>query len=247
MDWHARYLQQAGWTGGIRQYLYNKAGLAQARRVLDVGCGTGALLLDLPLHTSAQAHGLDLNREHLAEARRHAAQAHYTQADAAHLPYPDGCFEAVFCHFVLLWVRSPLQVLQEMKRITRPGGALLALAEPDYGGRIDYPSELAQVGAWQAQSLRAQSADPEIGRKLRGLFAAAGLERVETGLLGGQWSSDMQAADVLEWQVLEDDLRFLPQPPAPGEVQRLRRLEQDALRRGERLLFVPTFYAIGFV
>jgi cyclopropane fatty-acyl-phospholipid synthase-like methyltransferase len=44
VDWHARYLQQARWTRPLREYLYGKAGVDSARRVLEVGCGTGALL-----------------------------------------------------------------------------------------------------------------------------------------------------------------------------------------------------------
>jgi len=75
-----------------------------------------------------------------------------------------------------------------MARITRPGGAVLALAEPDYGGRIDYPIKLAQMGKWQIESLRLQGADPLMGRKLATIFNSAGFDSVETGVLGGQWS-----------------------------------------------------------
>ena len=47
MDWHARYTQQANWTGDLRHYLFEKAELARARRALEVGCGTGAILAGL--------------------------------------------------------------------------------------------------------------------------------------------------------------------------------------------------------
>ena len=33
----------------------------------------------------------------------------------------------------------------------------MALAEPDYGGRIDYPEQLGHIGRWQAQALRKQA------------------------------------------------------------------------------------------
>ncbi|PIV25986.1 MAG: SAM-dependent methyltransferase, partial [Anaerolineae bacterium CG03_land_8_20_14_0_80_58_20] len=42
MNGHERYTQQARWTRDLRAYLFDKAGLRDARRVLEVGCGTGA-------------------------------------------------------------------------------------------------------------------------------------------------------------------------------------------------------------
>jgi hypothetical protein len=133
-----------------------------------------------------------------------------------------------------------------MARLLKPGGAILALAEPDYGGRIDYPSELALLGDIQRQSLQAQGADPWIGRKLAALFRQAGLHRIETGVLGGQWTStptlnDMQA----EWRVLESDIDQWSGIQA--DLKGLKRLDEKAWQEGERVLFVPTFYAIGFL
>ena len=57
MDWHKRFVQQAGWTSELRNYLFKRAGLPAARRVLEVGCGSGAILSGLV--TGAAIHGLD--------------------------------------------------------------------------------------------------------------------------------------------------------------------------------------------
>jgi len=57
MEWHKRFVQQAGWTGELRRYLFKRTGLQFARRVLEVGCGTGAILAGL--ETGAAVHGLD--------------------------------------------------------------------------------------------------------------------------------------------------------------------------------------------
>ena len=83
MNWHARYIQQSAWTRDLRAYLFEKAGLTRARRVLEVGCGTGAILS--MLKTSAALHGLDLDPAALTQCRIHAPAASLTRGDALHL------------------------------------------------------------------------------------------------------------------------------------------------------------------
>ncbi len=244
LEWHQRYRQQARWTQEVRSYLFSRAGLATARRLLDVGCGTGAVLEDMQVAFTGAQFGLDLSAANLALARRYSAHTHLTQADAHDLPYPTGIFDLTLCHFLLLWVADPAQTVQEMARVTRPGGAVLALAEPDYGGRIDYPDPLSQIGVWQAAALQQQGADPFLGRQLAGLLASARLQNVEVGVLGGRWSEPPSPAELdLEWKVLREDLRT---HPAANQLLALRALDEAAWARRERVLYVPTFYAIGW-
>jgi hypothetical protein len=135
-----------------------------------------------------------------------------------------------------------------MARVTQPGGVVLALAEPDYGGRIDYPVELGVLGDWQQTSLGQQGANPLIGRKLRAVFHQAGLSDVEAGLLGGQWSGMPSSEErEIEWRVLEEDIKKIQNLTGTSEVIRLQKLDELAWERGERILFVPTFYAWGRV
>jgi len=54
--------------------------------------------------------------------------------DASRLPFADGFFDLTYCHYLFLWLKHPLQALQEMKRVTRPGGWVATFAEPDYEG-----------------------------------------------------------------------------------------------------------------
>lgn len=245
VDWHARYLQQAGWTSKTRKYLYEIADFNRAHRLLDVGCGTGALLSEFPALTTAEIHGLDISLDNTSMARGNAPAARFTCGDGHFLPYPDGCFDIVFCHFLLLWVKSPVTVLREMKRVTRPGGALLAMAEPDYAGRIDYPPELVPVGRWQAESLLRQGADAEAGRKLKGWFVSAGIFPIESGIMAGSWSGFSSPEEQkMEWSVIESDLAgTIP----PAEIQRIKSVDEKAWASGERVLFVPTFYTWGRV
>jgi len=253
-EWHAWYTTQAGWTRQTRQWLYGEARLSQARAVLEVGCGTGVIAAELARLGAAQVVGLDLNRRILDFARRQGDDVTYVQGDAHALPFPDGSFDAVVCHYLLLWLANPVQGVREMVRVVRPGGCVLACAEPDYGGRVDHPPELVPLGRLQAESLRRQGAEPEMGRRLGEIFAAAGL-RTTVGTMAGYWNlpsplsikrgSEAAASDAgfeAEWAMRERDLAGLV---SPEELRRLRSVDRRALEEGRRILFVPTFYAMG--
>lgn len=244
-QWHHRFQQQARWTAELRRFLFDRAGLGQADRVIEVGCGTGAVLAEMPARPQTSRHGLDIHFGHLALARRNASGAHLAQGDAHHLPYATGVFDLTLCHFLLLWVAEPLQVVREMARITRPGGALLSLAEPDYGGRVDYPWELAELGARQVEALRRQGADPHLGRRLAALLLEAGLQSVEAGVLGGRWSGprSVEALDA-EWTVIRADLEG---SLSAADLEELYAIDRSASGSGARILYVPTFYAWGRV
>lgn len=242
MNWHDRYAQQARWTRDLRAYLFDKAGLANARRVLEVGCGTGAILSSMT--TSASIHGLDLSRAALAEARIHAPGVFLANADALSLPYADFTFDITFCHFLLLWVRDPLTAVREMARVTRPGGHVLALAEPDYSARVDKPESLALLGRWQADALRAQGADASFGARLADTFARAGIEIVETGSLQKSRSEALPGEREKEWAVIEADLAA----SVSGEdIHKMKLIDEEAWARGERVLYVPTYFVWGRV
>ncbi len=242
-QWHARFTHQALWTQALRRHLFHQLGLTNAKMILEVGCGTGAILSTI--ETSGTIHGLDINPTYLALARQNTPSALLTTGDGLRLPYANETFNSTLCHFLLLWVRNPQTVLQEMARVTRRGGWVLALAEPDYGGRIDHPESLAQLGLWQRESLAAQGADPLMGRKLAGLFHAAGLGQVETGVLGGQWRAAPSSSEIAsEWEILQADLA---ETVSAAELDKLEKTDREARAHGERVLFVPTFYAIGSV
>jgi SAM-dependent methyltransferase len=243
MDWHKRYIQQAAWSKELRNYLFGQSGMDTARRVLEVGCGTGAILSDLD--TTAAVLGVDLEPACLREARLHVPQAILACGDALSLPFATGAFDIVLCHFLLLWVQDPLQALLEMKRVTRSGGSVLALAEPDYSSRVEKPDALAPLGRWQAESLQLQGADPALGIRLAQLFHQAGIPPIETGILRTDKGNPHTPRDRdLEWAVLEADLGG--SVPA-DELQQLKELDEKAWESGERILYVPTYYAWGLV
>lgn len=114
VDWHNRFLHQAAWTKPLRDYIFNQIGVERASLILEVGCGTGVLLQDLENCCTANCFGLDLNADHLAGASQHTPGSHLLQSDSRLIPFPTGLFDITFCHFLLLWIKHPLQVIHEM-------------------------------------------------------------------------------------------------------------------------------------
>jgi ubiquinone/menaquinone biosynthesis C-methylase UbiE len=260
MNWHARYVQQAKWTRDLRAYIFSKIKLTDASRALEVGCGTGAILSELPPHipltrtapnahrpdvfsgARRKCHGLDLDQAALAECRIRVPGVSLTQGNALSLPYPKESFEIVYCHFLLLWVRDPLQALLEMKRVAKPGGNIIAFAEPDYSHRIDKPDELVQLGRWQTESLIKQGADPGLGARLAELFFQAGIKINETGTIRGGENDASADEWEIEWAVIESDLAG---SVSGADIQQMKTLDQQARANGARVLSVPTYFAWG--
>jgi ubiquinone/menaquinone biosynthesis C-methylase UbiE len=243
IDWHQRFLQQASWTRELRHYLFDSVGLDSASHLLEVGCGTGAILRDLTPPADQEIHGLDLDIIRLEEAHRNVPAALLTNGDGHQLPYPTDSFDITYCHFMLLWVDDPVQVLREMKRVTQPGGFVLAMAEPDYKKRIDKPETLSILGRWQTEALLAQGADPGIGCRLDELFHQAGITTIEAGPLHpDEKRMFTQEQRRIEWAVLEADLAgHVP----VRTLQKMKKIDKLAWQNGERELHIPTYYAWG--
>ncbi len=244
-DWHRRFEVQAGWTREVREHIFSSYPVGPDSRLLETGCGTGALIASLVERFPARYAGVDLDGPRLEFARRILPRGAFMRADGRRLPFADGAFDGAFCHFLLLWTADPLSILVEMARVVKPGGFVAALAEPDYSARIDHPAPLAELGRMQRRALKAQGADPELGRKLCGLFAQAGLANVQSGILGARWQNTGAGEEFdSEWEVLESDLSATV---SPARVARWKAADLAARQAGRRVLFVPTFYAVGEV
>lgn len=239
-EWEIQFARQADWTRATRVHLYRRANLLRAKRVLDVGSGTGVVTEELAARTRGEVVGLDLNPEMVAYGRARDGRAEYQQGDVHRLSFPNSWFDVTTCHFLLLWCHDPALAAREMVRVTRPGGAVLVCAEPDYGGRVDYPD--LPIGRWQAQALRSEGADPYMGRKLRELFALPGVKRTDAGVIPGLWDQATLAAEFeAEWALWERTLAGIV--PA-DELADLKEVDRTAIKAGIRLAFMPTFYAM---
>ena len=254
-DWHNRFRHQAGWTASVRAYLLNRIPDSSNLKILEVGCGTGAIIDSLRNQienptgqkNSGKEHpslfGVDINQDFLSFAQNSNDIAFFTLADGNYLPFEDDKFDITCTHFLLMWLKNPVIILREIVRVTRPGSYIFIFAEPDYGGRIDYPHELEPISKVQIKSLQKQGGDPFYGRKLSSHLIEAGLSSIEIGVLGGNWKiSDLINDFQMEWQTLDSDLKHFN----PGlDLVSVRNKDEQYRREGKRVLFVPTFYAFG--
>jgi ubiquinone/menaquinone biosynthesis C-methylase UbiE len=244
-QWHLRFTQQAGWTEEIRRYLLSRTKPHHDDRVLEVGSGTGAILEPLAKTGYQSLIGIDIDHPSLAFSKTLEPSFSLAQADGYQLPFADEAVALSLCHFLLLWVQHPGRILAEMRRVTRAGGCVIALAEPDHQARIDHPPPLDQLGKQQTRSLASQGADITMGRQLRMLFYETGLRNVETGILCAQWQPEHASpVDETEWMTIRADLSG---HLSPKEIANFYQIEQQSRKDGNRVLFIPTFYAIGTV
>ena len=101
--------------------------LSATDSVLDVGCGTGALLYQLSgSYPGAHLGGIDPSPEMLAIARHRLPPGiELKQGWAESIPFPDGAVDVVVSCNVLHYIREPLVALRDMLRVVRPKGKLV--------------------------------------------------------------------------------------------------------------------------
>jgi SAM-dependent methyltransferase len=99
-------------------------------RVLDVGCGNGYVLYQYARH-GAEVTGVDLTRTAAELSRKRFAlgglPGEFQEVDGNSLPFPDNHFDIVCSMGVLHHVSNPRPMVDEMFRVARPGGRLIAM------------------------------------------------------------------------------------------------------------------------
>src|SRR5438445_12580437 len=122
-------VEEAHWWYGslhrlIFQALESELPDWREKEVLDVGCGTGAILKQLG--NPEKNVGIDLAPEAISFCRQRGLD-NVRQGDIGALPFADASFDAVICSSVLYhqWVSDIPGAAREMHRILRPGGLLL--------------------------------------------------------------------------------------------------------------------------
>ena len=169
----------------LASQLVDLAKVSGGQRVLDVGCGTGALTAELVERLGPSAvTAIDPSERFVTAARERYPGVSVRRASAEQLPFPRDAFDAALAQLVVHFMADPIAGLREMARVTRPGGVVAACVWDHAGGQG--PLSLF----WEA----ARGLDPEVEDEshlagaraghLTELLQAAGLQAVEETSLG---------------------------------------------------------------
>jgi SAM-dependent methyltransferase len=112
------------------------AGIAGSQRVLDVGCGPGALTTELVRRLgSVGVTAVDPSEQFVNAVRERLPGVTVEVASAERLPFPDRSFDAAIAQLVVHFMDDPVAGLAEMARVTRPRGVVAACVWDHAGGR----------------------------------------------------------------------------------------------------------------
>lgn len=159
-------------------------------KVLDVGCGTGNLAIELAKNPAfASIEAFDFSDAYIAHARARGAdpRINFQTADACAIPFADGTFDLTLSMLVLPFIPEPDRAVREMVRVTRPGGAVAACMWDLRGGLVFGRMfwDTAAMLDPKAIELRGKTYSRPITRQggIAGEFTAAGLKDVREAAL----------------------------------------------------------------
>lgn len=150
-------------------------------QILDVGCGKGEFLelLSRSVGVNSRLVGYDAMEHSIASARINCPGAEFTCDRFAHdLPFADASFDLVVTIDTIECIKNKEALRDEMHRILKPGGQVLAVHWDWDTQTYNVPSrELARKAVWEfsdRQQPWMDGVDGQMGRKLWGLFEGSG-------------------------------------------------------------------------
>jgi ubiquinone/menaquinone biosynthesis C-methylase UbiE len=241
----------------VTQSLWQKAGFGQGQRILDLGCGPGFATMELArlVGPAGLVHAIDAAdtflqplKQGLSAARLHQVQVQ--KGDAHQIPLADQSVDGVFVRWLLCFVTDPARVCQEIARVLRPGGTLVAWDYYNYLSANVFPlrPEISRLFQAYYQSAILHHGSYDIAAELPGMMLEAGLELVDLhpinragrpGSATWKWVSmfhhsylpkliesdlltEVEAENIrLAWQQAENDPgSFFSSPPMLGIIAR---------------------------
>ena len=131
--------------------------LAPGAKVLDVGCGSGTITRDVAARVNpGEVIGVDPVAECVDLAREwashvdHSGNISFRVGDCHRLDFPDHTFDVVYSHTVAHFFLDPIKALEEQRRVTKPGGWVIASGVRDLGISVRYPRCPNWERAWEA-------------------------------------------------------------------------------------------------
>jgi SAM-dependent methyltransferase len=166
-------------------------GVTPDTRCLDVGCGTGNSYAREFIRRGVSYAGVDISPEAVRAAKAAGIDAQVI-ADAAELPFADDSLDLVLCIEVFEHLFSPHRAAQEIRRVLRPGGRLVA-STPNvaywrlrgnllFGLWNPLGDELAVDQPWRDPHIRFFTP-----RTLARMLEMTGFQRVRTGTHNGRF------------------------------------------------------------
>ncbi len=220
------YEQQMGrWSLRLAEPFLDFVGTADGEQVLDVGCGTGSLTTAILKRSNVKAvSGIDRSPAFIesAQKRSNDPRIKCQEGDATALPFPDRFFDRTLSLLMLHFVDKPELAINEMSRVTRPGGTVGAAVWDARGGFVSQRMFLDTAAMLDPNASEARAANltrpmtrPE---ELKAAWLSAGFEDVQqttvmtrmeyasfddywTPLLGGQGGTAAYVATLSQPQV----------------------------------------------
>jgi len=182
-----RLLRQADELLGANTALVDRTRLGPGDAAIDFGCGPRGILelLSSRVGPTGRVVGVDAEARFVAlaeamVARRSLGNVEVLLADARNTGLPSSSFDVTHARTLLVTIPQPEEVLEEMVRVTKPGGWVLGF-EADIGGSICYPDHAAYERLLELceRVIDRNGANQRIGRRVAELFRSAGLVDVQ--------------------------------------------------------------------
>jgi SAM-dependent methyltransferase len=169
----------------LDKIIHNDTIFPEGSFILEAGCGVGAQTkIMASKNPGSKFLSIDLSEYSIIEAEQLIKlsgiyNVEFKKADIYNLPFEDGTFDSVIICFVLEHLRNSLHALNELKRVLKKNGTLIAI-EGDHGSAFFYPdSEFAHLAInCQIQLQRQSGGNSNIGRQLYPLFKSIGLSDI---------------------------------------------------------------------